>query len=98
MSRIRRSVSAAGRVIGGWLARYVGWLLIVFFITLGGAMVLMLFKEWTLKSVITWMMAWPVLGMAMLVAAPMALLPVGRLYLFSAVAGGLLYNLILLIS
>ena len=98
MSRIGSAVSAASRGIGGWLARYVGWLLIVFFITLGGAMVLMLFKDWTLKSLFTSMMAWPILGMAMLVALPIALFPVGRIYLFSAVAGGLLYNLILLIS
>ena len=98
MSRIRRSFSAASRGLGGWFAKYVGWLLIVSFVTLGGATVLMLFKDWTIKSLFTSMMAWPILGMAMLVAAPMALLPIGRIYLFSAVGGGLLFNLILLIA
>jgi hypothetical protein len=80
------------------LAKYVGWLLITGFFTLGGAMILMLFKDWTIKSLFTSMMAWPVLGLAMMVAVPMAMLPVGRIYLFSAVGGGLLYNLILLIA
>jgi hypothetical protein len=44
------------------------------------------------------MMAWPALGLAMIVAAPIALLPVGRIFLGSALGGGLLYNVILLIS
>jgi hypothetical protein len=61
-------------------------------------MVLMLFKDWTVKSLFTSMIAWPALGMAMLVAAPIALLPVGRFYLYSALGGGLLYNLMLLIA
>jgi hypothetical protein len=98
MSRIGNTISTAGRGFGGWLAKYFGWLLITSFFTLGGAMVLMLFKDWTVKSLFTSMMAWPALGMAMLVAAPIALLPVGRIYLYSALGGGLLYNLILLIA
>lgn len=98
MSHIRKSLSAASRRFGGWLARYAGWLMITSFVTLGGAMVLMLFKDWTLKSLFTSMMAWPALAMAMLVAMPMAMLPIGRIYLFSAVGSGLLYNLILLIA
>jgi hypothetical protein len=78
--------------------RYFGWLLITGFVTLGGAMVLMLFKDWTLKSLFTSMMAWPALSLAMLVGVPISLLPVGRIYLYSAVGGGLLYNLVLMIS
>jgi hypothetical protein len=91
-------LSAAGAGFAGWLGRYVGWLMIASFVTLGGATVLMLFKDWTIKSLFTSMMAWPVLGAAMLVAVPMAMLPFGRVYLLSAVGGGLVYNLILLIS
>lgn len=98
MSRIGNFLSAGGKGFGAWLAKYVGWLLITSFVTLGGALMLMLFKDWTIKSLFTSMMAWPALGLAMLVAVPMALVPVGRLYLLSAVGGGLLYNLILLIS
>ena len=98
MSRIGKTVSAAGRGFGGWLAKYVGWLLITSLVTLGGATILMLFKDWTVKSLFTSMMAWPALGLAMLVAVPVALLPVGRVYLLSAVGGGLLFNLLLLIA
>lgn len=58
----------------------------------------MLFKDWTFKSLFTSMMAWPIPGMAMSVAIPVSMLPVGRIYLFSATGGGLLYNLILLIA
>jgi hypothetical protein len=98
VSRIGKSISGAGKWVGGWLTKYVGWLLITSFVTLSGATALMLFKDWTIKSLFTSMMAWPALGLAMLVAAPIALLPVGRIYLLSAVGGGLLYNLVLLIS
>lgn len=98
MSRLGKSVSAAGKGLGGWLARYIGWLLIVSLVTLGGATVLMLFKDWTINSLFTSMMAWPALGIAMLVAVPMSLLPIGRFYLYSAIGSGLLYNLILLLS
>jgi hypothetical protein len=44
------------------------------------------------------MMAWPVLGAAMLAGMLIALLPLGRLYFLTAIGGGVLYNLILLIA
>jgi len=98
MSRITRSLSSAGKGLGSWLAKYVLWLLLTSAFTLGGATALMLFKDWTFKSVITSMMAWPALGLGMLVAIPIAILPLGRIYFGTAVAGALLYNLILLVA
>jgi hypothetical protein len=98
MSRITGALSTAGRGFAGWTAKYLIWLFLTATVTLGGALLLMLVKDWTLKSVLTSLMAWPVLGLAMLVAGPIALLPVGRLYLGTAVGGGLLYNLILLVA
>jgi hypothetical protein len=55
-------------------------------------------EYWTVKALLTSAMAWPALGLAMLVAGPIALLPIGRFFLGSAVGGGLLYNLILLVA
>jgi hypothetical protein len=81
-----------------WLLRYLGWLLLTGVTTLVGAAILMLFKDWTVKALFTSMMAWPVLGLAMVVAVPVAFLPLGRVYLYSALGGGLIYNLILLVS
>jgi hypothetical protein len=98
MSRITGALSTAGRGLAGWAAKYLLWLFLTAAVTLGGATVLMLFKDWTIKSVFTSLMAWPALGLGMLVAGPIALLPVGRLYLGTAVGGGLVYNLILLIA
>ena len=98
MSRLTSNLSSA---LGGllfWLLRYLGWLLLTGACTLGGAAVLMLFKDWTIKSLFTSMMAWPALALAMAIAVPIAFLPLGRIYLFSALGGGLLYNLILLLS
>ncbi len=98
MSRV---TSALPGLLSGlllWLARYIGWLTLTATVTLGGAAVLMLFKDWTIKSLFTSMMAWPALGLAMLIGALMAFLPLGRVYLYSALGGGLLYNLILLIA
>jgi hypothetical protein len=98
MSRLTSALSAG---IGGllfWLARYLGWLLLTGAFTLGGAAILMLFKDWTIKSLFTSMMAWPALGLAMVLAVPIAFLPLGRVFLYSALGGGLIYNLILLVS
>ena len=81
-----------------WLLRYLGWLLLTGASTLGGAAILMLFKDWTVKALFTSMMAWPALGLAMVVAVPIAFLPLGRVYLYSALGGGLIYNVILLVS
>jgi hypothetical protein len=98
MSRITGALSSAGKGFGGWLVKYLLWLFLTATFTLGGALILMLFKDWTIKSLFTSMMAWPALGLAMIVAGPIALLPVGRFFLGSALGGGLLYNLILLIA
>jgi hypothetical protein len=98
VSRLTSTLSSA---LGGllfWIARYLGWLVLTGATTLVGATVLMLFKDWTLKSLFTSLMAWPALGLAMILAVPIAFLPLGRIYLYSAMAGGLLYNLILLVS
>lgn len=98
MSRLTGALSTAAKGFGAWLFRYFLWLFLAAAVTFGGSLVLMLFKDWTLKALLTSAMAWPALGLAMLVAGPIALLPVGRIFLGSAVGGGLLYNLILLIA
>jgi hypothetical protein len=98
MSRIGKMTSTAATGLLGWLARYIGWLALTAFVTLGGAIVLMIFKDWTVKSIVTSMMAWPVLGVAMVLAIPIAFLRVGRVFLFTAIGGGLLYNIVLLIA
>jgi hypothetical protein len=78
-----------------WLFKYLAWLFLAAATTLGGALVLMLVKDWTLKAVVTSLLAWPALAAAMLVGMLMALLPLGRVYFWSAVGGGLLYNALL---
>jgi hypothetical protein len=98
MAAVGKTTSGAGKGLFGWFIRYVGWLALTTLVTLGGALVLMTFKDWTLKSLVTSMLAWPVLGLAMLVAIPIAFLRVGRFYLYTAIGGGLLYNLILLMA
>jgi len=94
MSKTRAAVGGLTR----WLMRYFGWLGLTMMLTLGGAMILMLLKDWTIKSLFTSAMAWPALGMAALFAGVMAFIPVGRVWLYSAMLGAGLYNLILLIS
>jgi hypothetical protein len=98
MAGVNKTISGVGKGLFGWAARYIGWLTLTALVTLGGALVLMIFKDWTIKSLLTSMIAWPVLGFAMLVAVPIAFLRVGGVYLYTAVGGGILYNLILLIS
>lgn len=98
MSRLTSALSAGAKGFGAWLFKYSLWLFLLAAVTIGGSLVLMLFKDWTVKALLTSAMAWPALGLAMLLAGPIALLPVGRVFLGSAVGGGLLYNLILLIA
>jgi hypothetical protein len=81
-----------------WLLKYLAWLGLAATTTLGGALVLMMLKDWTLKSVLVSLLAWPALGLAMVVGLLVALLPLGRAYFWSAVGGGLLYNLTLLLA
>jgi len=76
----------------------LAWLFLAASTTLGGALVLMLLKDWTLKAVLTSLLAWPALGLAMFLGLLIALLPLGRVYFWSAVGGGLLYNLTLLLA
>lgn len=98
MSRATKALKSAAGGLTGWLARYFGWLFITAFFTLSGNLFLMLWKDWDFKTLFTSMMAWPILGLAMLLAIPIALLPFGRLHLISALTGAIFYNLILLIS
>jgi len=98
MSRLGSGLSNALGGVFLWLARYLGWLVLTGASTLGGAAILMLFKDWTFKSLFTSLMAWPALALAMLIAVPMAFLPLGRVYLYSALGGAVIYNLILLVS
>ena len=96
-----RTTSKAKALIGGlaaWLARYLSWIGVTAFLTLGGALFLMLLKDWTLKSVVTSMMVWPMLALGALLAIPIALFPVGRAFFYSAAAWAIVYNLILLVA
>lgn len=98
MSRVTDALKGSSTTLFTWLARYLGWLFLTAMITVGGSMLLMLFKDWTIKSLFTSAMAWPALGMAMLFAIPMAFVPLGKLYFYSAFAAAAVYNLILLFS
>jgi hypothetical protein len=87
-----------GKGLLGWIARWAGWVSLTVFVTLGGGAALMLFKDWTLKSLFASMMVWPLLGLATLAGMVIALLPAGRVYVLTAIGGGMLYNLILLMA
>ena len=76
----------------GFLGRYVGWLMLTAASTLGGGLLVMLFRDWTLKALLASTLAWPLLGLAMVLAVPIALLGLGRVYLYSAVGGGLVFS------
>lgn len=97
MSRV---LSIPTRVVRGvpiFLARYVGWLVLSGLVTLGGGTLIMLFKEWSLLTILASQLVWPRLMLGMLIAIPIALFPVGRFYFVSAILGGLAYHLLLLI-
>jgi hypothetical protein len=98
MSRLTRALSGTLGAGVSWLVRYLGWLFLTATLTLGGATLLMLFKDWTLKSLFVSMLSWPILGLAALVALPIAFLPLGRVYLFSALLGAFLWNLVVLVA
>jgi hypothetical protein len=57
----------------------------------------MLFKEWSLLTILASQLVWPRLMLGMLIGIPIALFPVGRFYFVSAILGGLAYHLLLLI-
>ncbi len=86
------------KTLAAFLLRYFGWLALSAGVTLGGATLLMAVKDWSLDAVTTSLLAWPLLGLAMLIGIPIAMLGLGRIYFYSAIGGGLLYNLYLLVS
>jgi hypothetical protein len=88
------------RIVTGFpafLARYFGWLALTGLVTLGGGTIIMLFKDWSLLTILASQLVWPRLMLAMLIGLPIALFPVGRFYFISAILGGLTYHLLLLI-
>jgi hypothetical protein len=95
------ATTALRALLGGgaaWLVRYLAWIIATGFLTLGGALLLLLIKDWTLKALFTSMMVWPMLALGALLAIPVALAPVGRIFVYTAVGWALLYNLVLLIA
>lgn len=95
-----RAVSIPTRVVRGipiFLVRYFGWLMLSALVTLGGGTIIMLFKEWSLLTILASQLVWPRLMLGMLIAIPIALFPVGRFYFISAILGGLAYHLLLLV-
>ena len=97
MSRLFNIPTRVVRGFPTFLARYFGWLVLSGLVTLGGGTVIMLFKEWSLLTILASQLVWPRLMLGMLIAIPIALFPVGRLYFLSAILGGLSYHLLLLI-
>jgi len=95
---VTTALGATFTVLLRWLLKYLAWLGLAATTTLGGALVLMLLKDWTLQSILVSLLAWPALGLAMVLGLLVALLPLGRVYFWSAVGGGLLYNLTLLLA
>lgn len=96
-----RATSALKSLLGGLstvLLRYFAWIGLTAALTLGGDLFLMLFKDWTFKSLFTSAMVWPMLALGAVLALPVALLPLGRLFFYTAAGWALLYNLILLIA
>jgi hypothetical protein len=97
MSRVLSIPTQVVRGVPFFLARYVGWLVLSGLVTLGGGTVIMLFKEWSLLTILASQLVWPRLMLGMLIAIPIALFPVGRFYFVSAILGGLAYHLLLLV-
>jgi hypothetical protein len=97
MSRVLSIPTQVVRGVPVFLARYVGWLALSGLVTLGGGTLIMLFKEWSLLTILASQLVWPRLMLGMLIAIPIALFPVGRFYFVSAILGGLAYHLLLLI-
>ena len=76
---------------------YLVWLSLAGFATLGGLFVVMLVADWSLASLLASGLVWPLMGLAVVLGLPMAWIGFGRVYLYSAVGGGLLFNLLVLI-
>ena len=95
MSRVTRALTRVVTVVPIFLARYFGWLALTSVVTVAGGTLIMLFKDWSLLTVLASQLVWPGLMIAMLVAIPIALFPVGRVYFLTAILGGLAYHLLL---
>ncbi len=80
-----------------FLGLYFSWLFLAFLSTIGGVFLVMLFADWSVASLLASGMAWPLMGLAAVIGIPIALIGLGRFYLYSAVGGGLLFNLIVLL-
>lgn len=98
MGRKRSKTRALAGGFAAWIGRYVAWVTTTMLMTLSGATLLMLAKDWTIKALFTSVMVWPMLALGALLAIPVALLPLGRPFLYTAASWALLYNLILIIS
>ena len=77
----------------GFLGRYFGWLFLAFLSTVGCALLTMVFSDWGLDTLLISGLVWPALGLAALAAVPIAMIGVGRIYIVTALGGGLLFNL-----
>ena len=81
----------------GFLGLYFAWLFLASVSTLGGVFLVMLFADWSVASLLASGLVWPLMGLAAVAGIPIALIGLGRIYLYSAVGGGLLFNLVVLI-
>lgn len=98
MSRMRSILTRIVTAFPTFLTRYFGWLALTGLVTFGGGTLIMLVKEWSLITILASQLVWPRLMVAMVVAIPIALFPIGRFYFLSAIAGGLLYHALLLLA
>lgn len=97
MSTLLRTPARIIRGFPAFLARYLGWLALSGLVTLGGGTVIMLFKDWSLLTILASQLVWPRLMLGMLIAIPIALFPIGRFYFVTAILSGLAYHLLLLV-
>jgi len=81
----------------GFLGRYFGWLFLAAVSTLGGVFLVMLFADWGLDTLLASGLVWPILGLAAVAAVPIAMIGFGRIYLTTALGGGLLFNLLVVL-
>ena len=81
----------------GFLGLWFGWLFLAFLSTVGGAFLVMLFADWGLDTLLASSLAWPVLGLAAIAAVPISMIGIGRIYLSTALGGGLLFNLVMML-
>ena len=82
----------------GFLGRYFGWLFLATLSTLGGVLLLTLFADWGVDTLLASGLVWPVLGLAAMAAVPIAMFGVGRIYLTTALGGGVLFNLVVMMA